>query len=311
MSRNQEFLHAAVGNINIDITIYLEKLPSPDEAIKARSFLMGKGGGALNYSVAASRFGHSSRLIGVTSKIFLGLGFLNELKEEGIDTKHIKVFEEGVPGFSTILNVEGEQRRLITFRGTNLLLSSEIASKGILAEPVPRIAHFSSVNPILFREAASKIKEKRKEILLSYDPGTETRGNEEKIKEVMDEADVVFLNESEAERLFGRNAEEEIKKASQNKEKIFILKKGARGGAAYFEGEIFSAQAPRINPVDTTGAGDAFDATFNGCYIETGDVGKCVGMAVVAGSLKSLKHGSSSSPYRREIEDYLERYITR
>lgn len=290
-----------MGNINIDLTIHLEKIPAPDEAIKAKNFLVGKGGGALNYSVAASRFGHSSRLIGVTSRVFLGFGFMDELEKEGVETKHILVLEEGVPGFSTILNVEGEQRRLITFRGANLKLSPEVASRGILSDPLPRIVHFASVGPRFFKSVLDYLGSTRGKIIISYDPGTETRGNEEELRKVIGEADIIFMNEGEAERVLGKDGEGRLREVSKNDRKIYVLKRGARGGAAYFEGEAFSASAPKINPVDTTGAGDAFDAAFNGCYIEMGDVEKCLKVAVAAGSLKSMKQGSSSSPYRREI----------
>lgn len=278
--------------------------------MKAKDFSMGKGGGALNYSVAVSRYGHAARLIGVTSRIFPELGFLEELKEEGVDISGIRILDEGTPGFSTILNVEGEQRRLITYRGVNAKLNEALVLDGLKSEPLPKIAHFSSVNPSLLEGVLNSIGKLRDEILISYDPGTETRGNEEKILKVAERVDVIFLNESEAERIFGKNAEESIRIAShQNEKKIFILKKGARGGTAYINGRAYCAAAPSIVPVDTTGAGDAFDAAFNSCYAEGGEVQRCIEVAVAAGSLKSLRRGSSSSPYFQEIEDFLKKSL--
>jgi len=79
MTLKPPLLHASVGNINVDLTIYLEKLPNPDESIKAEKFSVGKGGGALNYAVAVSRYGHRARLIGVTGRLFESLGFMKEL----------------------------------------------------------------------------------------------------------------------------------------------------------------------------------------------------------------------------------------
>jgi len=288
----------------------LEKLPSPDEAVKAKDFSIGKGGGALNYSVAVSRYGQIARLIGVTSRIFPGLGFLEELKKEGVDIRSIRILEDGTPGFSTILNVEGEQRRLITYRGVNTKLNEALVIEGLKSEPLPKIAHFSSVNPSLLEGVLNSIGNFRDQILISYDPGTETRGNEEKVLKVAERVDVIFLNESEAERIFGNDAEERIKRASyQDRKKIFVLKKGARGGTAYIDGKAYSAVAPSIAPVDTTGAGDAFDAAFNSCYAEEKEVQRCIEVAVVAGSLKSLRRGSSSSPYFQEIEDFLKKSL--
>jgi len=311
MTLKPPLLHASVGNINVDLTIYLEKLPNPDESIKAEKFSVGKGGGALNYAVAVSRYGHRARLIGVTGRLFESLGFMKELEKEGIDTASIVMNEEGLPGFSTIINVKGEQRRLITYRGSNLLLSKEIITERVKRSPLPRIIHFASLNPSLFEASASSIiAEMQKKILITYDPGTETKGNEEQIKKAMRLADILFLNEKEAMTIFGEDAEGSVEDYVSKQKKIVVLKKGSRGGTVFSGKGQFSCPAQTIDPVDTTGAGDAFDAVFNSCYIEGAEIEQCLRAAVAAGTLKSLKSGSSSSPSREEIETYVERLKT-
>ncbi|MEM0021003.1 MAG: PfkB family carbohydrate kinase [Fervidicoccaceae archaeon] len=307
MNGRKDFLHAAVGNINIDLTIHLSKLPDPDDAIKANSFSLGKGGGALNYSVAAARFGHHSRLVGVAGKLFFDLGFQEELRSEGVDISSIFLMRDELPGFSTIINVEGEQRRLITYRGANSSLSPAVAAKGILAEPIPNVVHFASVSPKLFKHTLDLLGIQREKMVISYDPGTETLGNEEEIRKTMELADIVFLNEKEAKRVIGTNTENYLREKIERENFILVLKKGSRGGSVITAGESFSREAPIIKPVDTTGAGDAFDAVFNGCYIERGRLGDCLELAVAAGSLKSLHSGSSSSPTRAEIEKFLKK----
>jgi ribokinase len=109
--------HVVVGNLNIDITIFIERIPGPDESSKADKVVLNIGGAAVNYSVAASRYGHKSHLVGVTTNLFEKMGLLEEIERRGVNTSNVVVVSDGMPGISIILQPPEGQRRIISYRG--------------------------------------------------------------------------------------------------------------------------------------------------------------------------------------------------
>ncbi|MBE9390863.1 hypothetical protein IOK49_02040 [Fervidicoccus fontis] len=294
-------VHVSVGNLNIDIISSVPELPAEDDSVKAKSLFIGAGGGALNYSVAASRFGHTSYLIGITTPIFSSLGFFRYLIENGVKIDNVKIVEEGSPGVSNIIHLPNEQRRIISYRGVNNLLDDDYIARSIEKINSVDVVHFSSVKSSVALGAIKKIKEKRflKSPIFSLDPGTESREYEKVIGEFTGLVDVLFLNEKFARNVWGYGFADFLYDMSWKT--IVALKLGERGAEAFYEGKRTSRILKKVEYVDTTGAGDAFDAVFNCALIETRSVEESLELAVTAGALKSRNIGASSSPFRSEV----------
>ncbi len=286
----------------MDITLILEKIPGPDESTKAKNAWISTGGGAVNYSVACSRYGHKPYLIGITSRLYESLGLLDEIRKNNVMTIGIKIIEEAFPGLATILQVEGEQRRLISYRGVNNLLSPNHIIELLKKIPEPNIIQFSSVSPLIVKETISSLEDKN--TLIGYDPGSETPSSAGGIIQLLEYIDILFINKTEATIIFGQNAGERLRELS--KDKIIVLKKGPEGAEVFYKGENYMQPSIRVKVVDTTGAGDTFNAVFNSSFLETRDIPESLRKAVVAGALKAMRKGSSSAPNRDEIEEYLE-----
>jgi ribokinase len=82
---------------------------------------------------------------------------------------------------------------------------------------------------------------------------------------------------------------------------------GSRGACVLYRGEKIEQEAVRVKAIDTTGAGDSFNAYFNATYLDTGDIKTSLKKAVIAGALKTLRRGSAEAPYRSEVEAYFSR----
>jgi len=76
-----------------------------------------------------------------------------------------------------------------------------------------------------------------------------------------------------------------------------VIKLGRGGAIAYTkEGSCRIDSVSVENPVDVTGAGDAFDAGFNMCLVAGCSIGQSLFLASVAGAAKTLRRGSSNMP---------------
>jgi len=289
--------HLAVGNINLDITLSIGKLPGPDENVRAESFWVGLGGAATNYAIAVAKLGHKPFLVARAGREARALGLLDKLREEGVDVSFVRVVDEPI-GVVVVLLISRESvRSMITMRGAN---------EGLRPEHVPGgswdIVHFASVRPEIVKSVAGRAR------LASYDPGGEVFVDPSGVREAAYDVDIVMLNSKELEAVTGVK---DIGKAAKNliggKVKFVVVKKG-RGGAVLYssDGLVANVNSFRVErPVDVTGAGDAFDAAFNVWLLETGDPIMALKAAVAAGSAKTTKKGSSSMPTRREVEEML------
>jgi len=276
-----EYIHVCIGNFNIDLTLYVSRLPGLDESVNATEMILSPGGAATNYAVAVSCYGHRAVLIAVASASPLVDIMLNRVRELGVDVSYVKRVE-GMPGLVVVV-VSGEGERVMyRYRGVNELLSSASIPREALMQA--SIVHMASLPPATagrIGEAASKLG-----ILTSYDPGVYAISDREHVIKVLDKIDILFLNRVEAKSLAGYNIESLLKYGPS----LIVVKKGAGGayvvqhGGLYHHGRV----KPIGKPVNTTGAGDAFDAFFNAAYLEYRDVGKALLYALAAGTLKTL-----------------------
>ena len=93
------------------------------------------------------------------------------------------------------------------------------------------------------------------------DPGVIRRNKEFIADLVKNKIDIVFMNEMEAKEFTGKEEHEALAHA-QDLCQITIVKLGAKGSLIASQGETFTIDPIKANPVDTTGAGDSYAAGF-------------------------------------------------
>ncbi|MEZ0248280.1 MAG: PfkB family carbohydrate kinase, partial [Thermoproteus sp.] len=135
---------------------------------------------------------------------------------------------------------------------------------------------------------------------VSLDPGRVwSKRGLEYLKPLLINIDYLFLNEAEFFNLLGGDVE----RAFELGVKLVVVKRGARGASAFVEGRgSFDEPAFEVEAIDTTGAGDAFDAAFLTALLEGRDVRYALRFANAAGALKATRKGARSSPMREEVE---------
>ncbi len=281
----------SIGNANVDITVFVERIPDQDEAVPALAATVTSGGSASNFALAASKLGAKVTMIASVGDDTLGELYLRRMRDGGVDVDHVKVVDGRRTGIVVVLNVLGESRRMIESLGAN----AELGPKDIMEkEEVLKVAdevHMASVGVPVARAVTELTKE------VSWDPGTRVLArNHYEVWNLLDRVKRIFLNSKEAKILSGEDdLVEAAKRIGREGPDEVIIKKGSGGAIAWADGELIDVKAIEVKVVDTTGAGDVFAATYLVSRHRGYDVLRSIRLANSAAALKISRPGTTLS----------------
>jgi ribokinase len=295
---------ASIGNLNYDIYLKTPELPGLDQSVEALELYTGGGGSAANFAVAITRLGVRAKFIGAVGDDFLGDIALRDLASEGVDVSSVKKIKGMRSGVVVVLVHPDGGKRMIAYRGANMGLSPDDIGGEALAE-VDHV-HVASGRVEIILRAKELAKEMGKSI--SVDGGTAlAKKGLEVASKALAGVDVVFMNQAEARLLAEakdhREALDVIAKRIEAKEIVVTL--GDKGALAISGGEFIYVDAFRLQPVDTTGAGDTFAAAYISARLRGRSLYERLLFANAAASLKVSRPGARSSPKYEEVIYFL------
>ena len=171
------------------------------------------------------------------------------------------------------------ERTMATHLGAAITLQKQdVFEEDIVKSKVIYLTGYVLEAPNL-REAAlhaiSIAKENNVKVAIDLaDPELIRRNIDDLRKIVNEHADILFLNESEAEVFSGVGAEEAVHKVAENVE-IAIVKLGKKGALVKSGSDVYNVQGHVVDAVDTTGAGDLFAAGFLYAFTQGKSLDKC------------------------------------
>lgn len=292
-----------VGSSNTDMVIKTRKFPAPGETILGGRFFMNPGGKGANQAVAAKRLGGMVSFVGKIGDDIFGKQAMQLLEDEGINVDFVATDPEKPSGVALITVDAKAENSIVVAPGSNGTLSSIDFDRAysVLNEseivllqleiPISTVAHIA--------EIASK---KGKKVILNPAPADQL--SDELLKNIY----LITPNESEAELLTGVRASdlESAKKAASilNKKgiKVVIITMGAAGAYVLSENFTGMVNAPKVDAVDTTAAGDTFNGALAVAISEEMDLKRAVEFACRAASISVTRIGAQSSiPFRKEL----------
>jgi sugar/nucleoside kinase (ribokinase family) len=243
------------------------------------------GGSSSIFAFNLARLGARVGFAGVVGDDFFGAFVEQRLRWAGVDTRALQRRPKVKTGL-TIWCQKGSKRAGITYTGSIAMLRSRDVTDDILrkARHLHVGAYFLLEN--LHPGAAALFRRARKlglttSLDCNYDPAEKWDSG---IRGVLQFADIFFPNQTEALRLTQCRDVERAAAELGKLVRVAVVKLGARGALVCAEGRQFRVPAVKTRVVDTTGAGDSFDAGFLACYLRGGSVEKSVRAGVIAGA---------------------------
>jgi fructokinase len=292
--------------------------------LTSRGFLKKIGGAPGNTASGLAKLAVPVSFLGKVGTDPFGAFIKASLDKYGVDTKGLVMSKTSKTTLAFVSLTDTGERDFVFFKGAHdTLRPSEVT-----LPPNTFIFHFGSLTQISAnanRTTEKLIRDaKRQQAILSYDPNIRESlwGDLHRARlVVLDTAkrvNVLKLNEVEAMLL---SEESDIPKAanklySDNLD-ILIITNGEHG--CFYKTAKFAGAIPtiKVNVVDTTGAGDAFNAGFiYGLYeahkraseFSKADLEQILRRAAVIGSLTTTKKGAVTAfPGKKDIEEYLGR----
>lgn len=254
------------------------------------------GGGGSNSSVAFSRLGLKTAFLGLLGKDIYGKLIKSEFKKEKVD--FIGKIKKGNTGYSVILPSHGE-RTILVFKGINDKLSwSDVPVRKLKA----KWFYFSTLlgtGLTTLKKLAVYGKKHNINIALNTS-GYLAKQGLKKLSSLLKNVDVLILNKNEILILSNMSdVKEAIKKISKYV-KIIIVTDGFNPVVAYDGKKFYTKKIKKINPVEKTGAGDAFSSGFIYGLIKNKPLPVCMSYAHKE-ALSIMKHIGAKDNLLRKV----------
>lgn len=272
---------AVVGSINADLVVQMSKLPGRGETVSSAEPAWFPGGKGANQAVAAARMGGNVSMFGAVGTDEPGQMCLSALAQSGVAVGAVQ--KVASPTSTALVMVEHS--------GENQI---------VVADGANQYASFDS-NAVASADAVIVQFEIPESVILEV--GKTANGifcvNAAPVREISDELsgliDVLIVNEHEFAQL------------GKPSSGLVIVTAGAAEVVAYENGEVVAkSQPPKVDAIDTVGAGDTFVGSFVVAYASGKSVAESLDVACAASALSTLKLGAQSGmPTASEVTEFL------
>lgn len=292
-----------VGSSNTDMVIKAEKLATPGETVIGGKFLMNAGGKGANQAVATARLGCPTVFVCKIGDDIFGRQARQQFVQEGINTDFVVVDTENPSGVA-LINVDA--------KGENCITVAPGANAHLSIEDIENASSIFERDNILLIQLETPIKTVEYTIQKAYEYGLKVILNPAPAAQLSSSVfpfiHTITPNETEAELLTGVKVTDF--ESAQKAGKVFaalgvqniIITLGAKGAylkSADFEGVI---DAPQVEAIDTTAAGDCFSGALAVAIYEEKILSEAVKFACKAASIAVTRMGAQASmPSRAEM----------
>jgi ribokinase len=284
------------GSINVDHVYQVPHFVRPGETLPASSYHVFPGGKGLNQSVALARAGATVQHAGKIGPDAPWI--LNILREAGADTSLIKVGDRPTGHAIIQVNPEG-QNSIITFAGSNFDIEShEIVGAINQCDPSDFLLLQNEINRI--PELIAQARTCGMRVVFNPAPMT-PEVNAYPLQEV----DYLFVNETEGTALTGFTNPSAIIAALAQRlpQAALVLTLGPRGVIYHSVEKHWEIQAPTVQAIDTTAAGDTFIGYLLAEITRGSSVLQGLNTAMNAAALCVTRQGAANSiPHLHEVK---------
>jgi len=295
------------GEINADLVLSdVSPFPALGREVLVSESELVLGSASAICASGLARLGNRVVFSGKVGDDLFGRFCLEEMSRAGIGLDPV-IVDKGTTTGITVSISSGPDRALVTCLGAIADFAAEDVADAAFdgASHLHVAGYFLQTRlraglPELFRRA--RLRGLTTSLDCGHDPEGEWRGG---LEEALKEADLFFPNQEEIRAISGR---EDLEKALRSFGSLRVVVKLGPEGAGLLEGgSMVRVPAPEVEVVDTTGAGDSFDAGFLHAWLRKRPLEECLRYGVAAGSLSTRAlGGTQAQPSFAELEAFLE-----
>ena len=280
-----------IGAVNVDLVVSGAPLPEPGRTVTGGVFAQHHGGKGGNQAVAAARAlgGTGVVMVGSVGNDALGHDALDALRAEGVATSI--AMRPGVPTGVALICVgpDGENQIAVAPGANAELTAGDVTSAFGQVTEIAVVLASLEVSLAAVRAAAAWCSEHDVPLVLNPAPSQPWAA------EVAAHAAYVTPNEHELEAL-----------GSLGNDVVVVETRGPEGVVIRRGGDEEKVEAPTVEALDTTGAGDCFNGVFAAGLSEGLEVGDAARRAAAAAAMSVTKVGAREGmPTREELDTFL------
>ena len=301
-----------VGSLNMDFVVSVRHLPVPGETVLGRNFVMLPGGKGANQACAAGRLvlkdAPRVKMIGRIGQDVFGDHLKASLSAAGVDVSFVHASRSQPTGVALIAVEASGQNSIVVASGANMDLAAADVEAMRRVFRGARVALFQLETPL--DTVAGALRIAREEGLTTIlDPAPVQPLSDELLKHV----DILTPNESEALGLLS----EKVRRIAVDEAGVIaaqlrrrgprtvIVKLGEQG--CFADDGVTATHCPghSVNVVDTTAAGDTFNAGLAVALAEGKPLTDAIRFANKAAALSVTRAGAqASAPTRSEVDAF-------
>lgn len=281
-----------VGSFAVGMFIRTSRMPVFGETLVGSEFEMGPGGKGSNQAVGVARLGAKSYFANIIGRDKLGEIATSMYTEEGVDTHFLEKTDKMATGVGFIILNEAGENAIILDMGSNKLVDANFVDR--VEEQISKSEIVMSVLEIPVEAAARAMELGRRHgvtTILNPAPATMLSNN------VLKNVDYLTPNETELRILMGLAPDDPTptpKLANQLRQtglENLVVTMGEKGALVLSGEDMTEVPGADVDVVDTTGAGDAFNAGMAVAIAKGWDLLEAVKFANCAGALACTKFG--------------------
>jgi ribokinase len=286
-----------VGSLNLDISVRAEHLPRPGETVRASDLQLGPGGKGLNQALAAARLGGRVHMVGCVGADAFSQIPLEALRQAGIDTALVASLQDAHTG-TALISVDA-------VTGQNAISVAAGANKRVTPDQVRAAEPTFRSSRVLMTQLELPLETVETALALARANSLVTLLDPAPFRELPDailcKVDILTPNETEAESLSGKRVDDiesgaaagAALRARTGGDVIVTL--GEQGCVWVHANGSEHVPAPRVEPIDTTGAGDAFNGALAVALADDKALPEALELAVRAGTAATLRPGAGAA----------------
>ncbi len=279
-----------IGSSNIDQFSYIAEFPSSGETLIGDSFETGFGGKGANQAVMAGLLGADVYMISCLGNDIFGDSTINNFIENNVNVDHIQRVKVSSGVAPIWVNAKGENKIIVIPGANNEIDASKAKASLQEIENVSYLIGQAEIPMDVNHDVFDYAKQNNITTVFNPAPG--------KILEstFLKKIDWLIPNENEFQIISGLDVtDKNILEFSKTIPCNLLVTFGEQGVLYIEDDEIIKFKAPKVDAVDTTGAGDAFVGSFVYGLSKDLKVDDAINLAIDKASLSVTKRGTQSS----------------